>query len=146
MHGRTPLPIPSALRPRTLARFSLIALLAAIPIPGLSQTAGQANPCTSQPCPNVAAEAARYNVDPNTLMQMQQQQARKNHFEAVNAERKRQLDADSALLLKLAGELKAEVEKTSQGTLSLSTVRKAQDIERLARDVQVKMKLTVGGS
>ena len=79
-------------------------------------------------------------------MQMQQQQARKNHFEAVNAERKRQLDADSALLLKLAGELKAEVEKTSQGTLSLSTVRKAQDIERLARDVQVKMKLTVGGS
>jgi hypothetical protein len=42
--------------------------------------------------------------------------------------------------------LKAEVEKTDKDTLSLNVIRKADEIERLARSVKEKMKLTVGGS
>lgn len=48
------------------------------------------------------------------------------------------------MLLKLASELKAEIDKTPRDTLSLSVVRKAEEIEHLAHNVQVKMKLTVG--
>jgi len=79
-------------------------------------------------------------------MAMREKQAKKLNFDAANLERKRQLTEDSALLLKLAGELKLEIEKTPKDTLSLSMIRKTEDIERLARSVQQKMKLTVGAA
>jgi hypothetical protein len=66
-------------------------------------------------------------------------------YTAANAERKKQIAEDSAKLLKLATDLKAEVEKTNKDTLSLTVIRKADEIERLAHAVKEKMKLTVGG-
>ena len=84
--------------------------------------------------------------DPNAQMQMHAQQAKHTHHSAANEERKRQLAEDSANLLKLATELKAEVDKTSKDTLSLSVIRKAGAIEKLAHDVKEKMKLTVGAN
>lgn len=54
---------------------------------------------------------------------------------------KRQIADDSALLLKLASDLKAEVDKTSKDTLSLGVIRKAQEIEKLAHSVKEKMKV-----
>jgi hypothetical protein len=45
-------------------------------------------------------------------------------------------------LLKLATDLKTEVDKTTKDTLSLGVIRKADEIERLAHDVKEKMKLT----
>jgi hypothetical protein len=101
----------------------------------------------SNPLPrptSVILPAANRAPDANDQMEMQQKGLKRASFEAANAERKRQLDSDSALLLKLASELKAEIDKTPQDTLSLSVVRKAEEIERLAHNVQVKMKLTVG--
>jgi hypothetical protein len=56
-------------------------------------------------------------------------------------ERRRQIADDSARLLKLATDLKAEVDKTTKDTLSLGVIRKADEIERLAHDVKEKMKL-----
>lgn len=104
----------------------------------------QQNPCSSQPCPNAAVEAKKYPLpDANDQMEMQQQQTEKNNFEAANLERERQLTEETAMLLKLAGELKAEVDTSSQGKLSLSVIRQVEDIERLAHNVQVKMKLTI---
>jgi len=84
--------------------------------------------------------------DANQQMLMRQQQARKQSFEAVNAERKKIIADESTMLLKLATDLKTEVDKTDKDTLSLSVIRKAEVIEKLARDVKEKMKLTVGGS
>jgi hypothetical protein len=84
--------------------------------------------------------------DPNAQMQMHDQQAKQKDLSAANEERKRQLAEDSANLLKLATELKAEVDKTSKDTLSLSVIRKAGAIEKLAHDVKEKMKLTVGAN
>jgi hypothetical protein len=82
--------------------------------------------------------------DANTQMQMQQQkqQATKKNFDAANVERKKQIADDSARLLKLATELKAEVDKTTKDTLSIGVIRKAEEIERLAHAVKEKMKLT----
>ena len=65
---------------------------------------------------------------------------------AANTERKKQIADDSARLLKLATDLKAEVDKTNKDTLSLSVIHKADEIEKLAHNVKEKMKLTVGGS
>jgi hypothetical protein len=63
---------------------------------------------------------------------------------SVNTERKRQLNEDSARLLKLANDLKVEVDKTNKDVLSMTVIRKADEIERLAHGVKEKMKLTVG--
>ena len=68
----------------------------------------------------------------------------KQNFEAANAERRKQIADDSSRLLKLATDLKAEVDKTSKDTLSLNVIRQADVIERLAHDVKEKMKLSIG--
>lgn len=83
-------------------------------------------------------------LDANARMLMSEAQAKRASFEAANTERLRQLDSDSALILKLASELKAEIDMAPQDALSLSALRKAEEIGRLAHNVQVKMKLTVG--
>lgn len=54
--------------------------------------------------------------------------------------RRRQLADDSARLLTLAIALKAEVDKTNKDMLSLSVVRKADEIEKLAHSVREKIK------
>jgi len=84
--------------------------------------------------------------DSNQANQINDQQKKKDNFEAANAERKKEIASDSAKLLKLATELKAEVDKTNKDTLNLKVVRKADEIEKLAHSVKEKMQLTVGAS
>jgi hypothetical protein len=84
--------------------------------------------------------------DANAQMRMREQQAKQQNFEAANAERKKQIAEDSAKLLKLANDLKAEVDKTTKDTLSLNVIRKAEEIEKLAHSVKEKMKLTVAAN
>jgi hypothetical protein len=57
-----------------------------------------------------------------------------------NADRQKQLVADTQKLVALANELKADVEKSNKDTLSLDVVRKADEIEKLAKSVREKMK------
>ncbi|MGA3046022.1 MAG: hypothetical protein ABSD67_05335 [Terracidiphilus sp.] len=82
--------------------------------------------------------------DANTQADINGQDSKDKDFEAANAERKKQIANDSAKLLKLATDLKSEVDKTNKDTLSLNVIRKADEIEKLAHDVKEKMKLTVG--
>ncbi|MGH9535687.1 MAG: hypothetical protein ACRD2E_12605 [Terriglobales bacterium] len=49
---------------------------------------------------------------------------------------RRLLIKDSAELLRLAQQLRAAVARTNEGSLSLSVVRKAKRIEKLARKIQ----------
>jgi hypothetical protein len=84
--------------------------------------------------------------DANAQMAMRDQQEKNKNIDAANVERKRQITDDSARLLKLASDLKAEVDKTSKDTLSLGVIRKAEEIERLAHNVKEKMKLTMGAN
>jgi len=51
-----------------------------------------------------------------------------------------QLEKDSATLLRLVQELKVEVEKAGSNTLSLAALRKADEIQRLAKNLKEKMK------
>jgi hypothetical protein len=71
-------------------------------------------------------------------------QTGQQNFDAANTERRKQIADDSARLLKLATDLKTEVDKTTKDTLSLNVIRKADEIEKLAHSVKEKMKLTAG--
>jgi hypothetical protein len=62
--------------------------------------------------------------------------------EAINTDPKKQLAEESAKLLKLATDLKAEVDKTTKDTLSLTVIRKADEIEKLAHSVKETVKPT----
>jgi nitric oxide reductase activation protein len=58
----------------------------------------------------------------------------------ANHERQAQLKHDTDSLLKLATELKQYVDKSSENTLSLDVVKKADQIEKLAHSVRERMK------
>jgi len=65
---------------------------------------------------------------------------------AREANKKRQQDIreDTDKLFQLATELKAAVDKTNENLLSLEVVRKADEVEKLAKKVKEKMKESVG--
>ena len=125
---------------RILACFAALTAIAGVAGPGQNRVPGMP---VSDVIPN--PEPIRF-PDAVQQMQMNEQQAKQQSFEAANAERKKQIAEDSAKLLKLATELKTEVDKTSKDTLSLTVIRKADEIEKLAHGVKEKMKLTIGGS
>jgi hypothetical protein len=63
--------------------------------------------------------------------------ANQNADQHANPE-KNQIAAESADLLKLANSLKAEVDKTTPDTLSVTVVRQAAAIEKLAHQMRTK--------
>jgi uncharacterized membrane protein YhiD involved in acid resistance len=54
--------------------------------------------------------------------------------------RKADLQADTEKLYKLTQELKIEVDKSNKDTLSVSVVKKAQEVERLAKSIKERSK------
>jgi len=61
-----------------------------------------------------------------------------------SADRQKQLADDTAKLLLLANELKVEMDKSSKDTLSLTVVKKAEEVEKLAHKVREEMKKSMG--
>lgn len=61
-----------------------------------------------------------------------------------NAEKQKQLADDTARLLQLANELKVEMDKSTKDTLSLTVMKKAEEVEKLARKVRDEMKKSIG--
>jgi hypothetical protein len=95
--------------------------------------------------PHIPPELNRI-PDSNQANDINGSQTQRQSFEAANAERKKQINSETTKLLKLATELKAEVDKTDKDTLSVGVIRKADAIEKLAHSVKEKMQLTVGAS
>ena len=58
----------------------------------------------------------------------------------ADSERKKQISDESTRLLAMAIALKVEVDKTTKDTLSLNVIRKADEIEKLAKTVKDRMK------
>jgi len=77
--------------------------------------------------------------DANDEEKMRQQKQTQQDFEAANAARKKQVAEQTAKLLKLATDLKEEVDKTGKDTLSLDSIRKADAIEKLAHNIKAKL-------
>jgi predicted TIM-barrel fold metal-dependent hydrolase len=59
---------------------------------------------------------------------------------ALNKQRQTSLQKDTDRLLQLATELKQNVDKSNEHTLSLDVIKKAEEIEKLAKQVKDKMK------
>jgi len=59
----------------------------------------------------------------------------------INLDRQKQMTEDSAKLLQLATDLRAEVSTNNQRAISADAIRKAEQIAKLAHDVHEKMKL-----
>jgi hypothetical protein len=66
---------------------------------------------------------------------MEDQQARSR-----NMDRQKKLQADTEKLLSLATELKEQVDKTDKNILSVDVIKKADEIEKLAKSVKDRMK------
>lgn len=67
-------------------------------------------------------------------------QQKKEMVRERNLQRQVELKKDTEKLLQLATELKQSVDKTDENTLSLEVIRKADEIEKLAKSVRDKMK------
>lgn len=141
-HGR-----PRAGSPRVVATIAALAMLTVTMALAQQQQPTQTDsPSLNQPRPWANQDSANRLPDANERMEMQDQHSKKAKTEAANAARRKQIADDAARLLLLATELKAAVEKTDKDTLSLDVIRKADSIERLAKGVKEKMKLSVGAS
>ena len=126
---------------RVLVCFAAMAVLA-----GAARSGQQPLPLPGSPDRLSTNSVVNRLPDANDQMRMREQQVQKQNVDAPNTEHERQVAADSANLLKLATELKAEVDKTNKDMLSVTVIRKADAIEKLARQVKEKMKRTAGAS
>ncbi len=127
--------------PRSRKKVAWFGILIAMGAVGMAPAIGSG--LLQNSYPHLPPELNRI-PDNNQIDEINGQKDKSQSFEAANAERKRQIDDESAKLLKLAKDLKSEVDKTGRDTLSLGVIRKADEIEKLARDVKEKMKLTMG--
>jgi|SRR3954462_2405997 hypothetical protein len=73
---------------------------------------------------------------PDPALERMQKEAEKQR----NEQRQSDLQRDTDQLYKLAGELKRSVDTTNEHVLSLEVIRKAEEIEKLAKSVRTKMK------
>ena len=65
---------------------------------------------------------------------------RRNMAKKANKQRQADLKRDTEKLLKLSTELKEYVDKTNENVLSLDVIKKAEEIEKLAHSVKMKMR------
>lgn len=72
--------------------------------------------------------------DPN------QEKMERDREKALNKQRQTNLQKDTDRLLQLATELKQYVDKTNEHTMSLDVIKKADEIEKLAKSVKERMK------
>jgi hypothetical protein len=79
--------------------------------------------------------------DPLGAAEDPDRQAREKEMaKKANQERQVQLRRDTERLYQLSTELKQYVDKSSENTLSLDVIKKADEIEKLAHSVKEKMK------
>ena len=113
----------------------LILSLTVFALPAKSQL--RAVPASVQQRQKVAAEREASNnalsSDPHQLLQQEL-------TTRVVADRQSQLRLDTEKLVALTAELKQHVDKAGANVLSMDVIKKAQEIQKLAKSVQDKMR------
>ena len=74
----------------------------------------------------------------------QQQEMEDRMQKAANKKRQEDIREDTHKLYQLAGELKDAVDKSNENLLALDVVRKAEEVEKLAKKVKEKMREGTG--
>ncbi|HET9839772.1 MAG TPA: hypothetical protein VFR84_16210 [Candidatus Angelobacter sp.] len=73
-----------------------------------------------------------------------QKEMQERMFKQANKKRQEDIKNDTEKLFQLATELKAAVDKTNENMLSLEVIRKAEQVEKLAKKVKENMKEVIG--
>jgi hypothetical protein len=114
---------------------ALILSLTLFAIPAKSQL--RAVPASVQQIQKIAAEREAMNNDssndPHRLLQQEL-------IARAVADRQSQLRLDTEKLVALTAELKQNVDKAGANILSMDVIKKAQEIQKLAKSVQDKMR------
>ncbi|MGD0735602.1 MAG: hypothetical protein ABR976_10665 [Terracidiphilus sp.] len=117
-------------------RLALAAALLLV-LPGGAQSGLQIPHPPNQPIPpQVGSGIDNGNED---------SEVQEKRFKALNAERHKSMVADTNRLLKLAGELNAELADEPAESLNPDQLRKVAEIEKLAHSVKEKMGMSVKG-
>jgi len=73
-------------------------------------------------------------------MQATQQTSQEQPVRTESSDRQKKLSEDTDKLLALAIELKERVDKTNKDVLSVDVIKKADEIEKLARSLKERLK------
>lgn len=111
-----------------------LGLICATAVTCIAQNGAQA----SAPSPATAAQSKQ--DAPTDAKGLAVSPTRQEKAATPDNDRKKQIADESTQLLSMALALKAEVDKTTKDTLSLNVIRKADEIEKLARTVKEKLK------
>jgi hypothetical protein len=93
----------------------------------------------------VLLPAATYQSQSRNMSQAEKE-IQDRQLKEANKKRQEDIRNDTAKLFQLATELKAAVDKSNENVLSLDVVRKAEEVEKLAKRVKEKMKQNIGPS
>ena len=128
---------------RLLQRQRLVLIAASITL-ALAPIVGSEPPQATQlpNGPRNIPEFLNRLPDTNDAARMHQDKTGQANFDAANAQRKKEVSEDTAKLVKLAADLKAEIDSTDKDTLSVSAIKKAEAIEKLAKSLKQKMTVT----
>jgi hypothetical protein len=89
-------------------------------------------------------QTANPTADANRLMEdSMKHQDNLKRFELMNVQRQKEMTSDTAKLIELAHQLKIQTDKGAPDALSILEIRKAEMIEKLARNIQGKMRASV---
>ena len=115
-----------------MLRFSRCALVAVLSLFLGTACIFPSSVAQDRPVPPIGQQSAP--EDEGTI-RMKKDMAKK-----ANSDRHESLKRDTDHLLELAQRLKDQVDKSSENTLSLDVMKKAEEIEKLAHSVKEKMK------
>ena len=117
-------------------------LLLALTISAAAQSTQTSPPAQEQPTQTPQTQdAAKPTSDTAKPATSDSATASKPATPMTAAEKRRaDLQADTERLYKLTQELKAEVDKSNKDTLSVSVIKKAQEVERLAKSIKERSK------
>jgi hypothetical protein len=80
------------------------------------------------------------NLDQPAVVDPMRAHMDEERVKAMNDDRQKRLAADIDRLQELTNQLKSDLDKTNKDELSVAVIRKAAEIEKLAHDVQSRMK------
>jgi hypothetical protein len=134
--SRSPAKKAGGLSPRR--RGFLLAAIAVVAILSCSAQTGQETQSSSMDRPSQSTELDRAPGAGQPTSVRDQGTDNEKPVRSYS-ERQKQIAANKAKLLKLATDLKEEIDKAGTGTLSVAAIRKANEIEKLARTVRQEM-------
>lgn len=119
---------------RRLTEMALLVTLMVLTLSAAHMAAQVVDPSQTSDASVSAGQQQRTPDNPFSLQQKRDLVKKQNEL------REQEIKKDTDKLLELATELKQYVDKTNENIISLDVIRKAEQIEKLAKSVKDKMK------